>query len=118
MPLLRTFILSAPGSASFSRVSTLAGAFRRLSYDGPPAGANEEAIDGHALAFLDELVSRAKERRLERPVNQLEAQSIVWVMQRWPELPDAPNGVDPEMAPLARELHLPVDFLQNIETLL
>ena len=92
--------------------------FGRLSYDGPPAGADEETIYRHALAFLDELVSRAKERGLERPVNRLEAQSIVWVMQRRPELPDAQNGVDPDMAPLASELHLTVDFLQNIETLL
>ena len=92
--------------------------FRRLSYDGPPAGATEETIYEHAMAFLDELVSRAKERGLERPANRLEAQSIVWVMQEWPEPPDPRNGVDPDTAPLARELHFPVGFLQNIETLL
>ena len=92
--------------------------FRRLSYDGPPAGADEETIYAHALAFLDELVSRAKERGLGRPANRLEAQSIVWVMQGWPKPPDRRNGVDLDLTPLARELHLPVDFLQNIATLL
>ena len=90
--------------------------FGRLSYDSPPAGADEEAIYWHALAFLDELVSRAKNRGLERPANRLEAQSIVWVMRGRPELPGRRNG--PDLAPLARVLHLPVVFLRNIETLL
>ena len=99
--------------------------FRRLSYDGPPAGADEEDIYWHALAFLDELASRAKKRGLEKPANRLEAQSIVWVMQRWPEEeakentnPPVKTVVDPDMIPLAKELYLPVDFLQNIETLI
>ncbi|MXY17997.1 MAG: hypothetical protein F4Y57_13650, partial [Acidobacteria bacterium] len=51
----------------------------KLSYADAPAGADEETLYGHAMAFLDELVSRAKEQRLERPANRLEAQSIVWV---------------------------------------
>ena len=99
--------------------------FRRLSYDGPPAGADEEDIYWHALAFLDELASRAKKRGLERPANRLEAQSIVWVMQRWPEEdakenpnPPVKTVVDLDMVPLAKELYLPVDFLQDIETLI
>ena len=101
--------------------------FRRLSYDGPPADADEETTYRHALAFLDELVARAKARGLDRPANRLEAQSIVYVMHWWPETEarvvtnherQEPNRVDPDMARLARELHLPVDFLRNIETLL
>ena len=101
--------------------------FRRLSYDGPPADADEETTYRHALAFLDELVARAKARGLDRPANRLEAQSIVYVMHWWPETDgnvvanrerQKPNDVDHGMAPLAEELYLPVDFLQNIETLL
>ena len=103
--------------------------FRRLSYSGPPKGADEETIYGHALAFLDELVSRAKKRGLERPANRLEAQSIVWVMRSWPK--DAGNhrvkpaepatsadSVAGDLASLARELYLPVDFLETAKTLL
>ena len=104
--------------------------FRRLGYDGPPAGADEETTYRHALAFLDELVARAKERGLDRPANRLEAQSIVYVMHWWRDTgggvekngelpkPDPVDPVDIDMTPLARELHLPIDFLQNIETLL
>ena len=100
--------------------------FRRLGYGGPPADADEETTYRHALAFLDELVERAKEKGLDRPANRLEAQSIVYVMHdrggdvEKKDKPQ-PNPVDPveaDMAPLARELHLPVDFLRNIETLL
>ncbi len=103
--------------------------FRRLSYSGPPKGADEETIYGHALAFLDELVSRAKKRGLERPANRLEAQSIVWVMRSWPKdagdhrvKPAKPaasaDGVAGDLASLARELYLPVDFLETAKTLL
>ena len=104
--------------------------FRRLSYDGPPADADEETTYRYALDFLDELVARAKARGLDRPANRLEAQSIVYVMHWWPETgkdvqrngerekPDHVDRVDADMAPLAEELHLPVDFLQSIETLL
>ena len=95
----------------------LAVARQRLSYDGPPADADEQTTYQHALAFLDELVARAKERRLDRPVNRLEAQSIVYVMHWWGKK-NGGNEVNPDMAPLARELLFPVGFLQNIEVLL
>ena len=75
--------------------------FRRLSYDGPPAGADEEDIYWHALAFLDELASRAKKRGLEKPANRLEAQSIVWVMQRWPALLHGPEQIADLPVPVA-----------------
>ena len=107
--------------------------FRRLGYDGPPAGADEETTYRHAVAFLDELVARAKARGFDRPANRLEAQSIVYVMHWLHETGgdggdvekngdlQKPNPVDPvdvDTAALASELHLPVDFLRNIETLL
>ena len=93
--------------------------FKRLGYDGPPANADEETTYRHALGFLDELVSKAKERGLARPANRLEAQSIVWVMLRDPPVVEpVQNGARPDMASLASELHIPVAFLQDIETLL
>ena len=98
-------------------VTRFESSFQRLSYDGPPADADEQTTYQHALAFLDELVARAKERRLDRPVNRLEAQSIVYVMHWWGKK-NGGNGVNPDMAPLARELLFPVGFLQNIEVLL
>ena len=97
-------------------VTRFESSFRRLSYDRPPEDADEQTTYQHALAFLDELVARAKERRLDRPVNRLEAQSIVYVMHSWQKQPR--DGVMPDMASLARELLFPVGFLQNIEVLL
>ena len=105
-----------PGRYPPYMVTRFESSFRRLSYDGPPADADEETTYQHALAFLDELVARATERRLDRPANRLEAQSIVYVMHWWDET--GGNGVDPDMAPLAKELLFPVGFLQNIEALL
>ena len=92
--------------------------FRQLSYDGPPADADEETTYWHALDFLDELVERARSGGLDRPVNRLEAQSVVYVMH---SRETGGNGVDPDspdMLLLAKELLLPIGFLQNIEALL
>lgn len=47
----------------------------------PPADADEGTLYGHALTFLDRLIEKARARRLDRPRNRLEAQSVVYMLR-------------------------------------
>ena len=60
------------------RMSALNRAYDRTGHPPPPRDADEGAVYEHALAFFDLLVARSA----GRPHNRLEAQSIVWLMQR------------------------------------
>ena len=117
------------------RMSALNRAYDRTGHPRPPRGADEGAVYEHALAFFDLLVARSA----GRPHNRLEAQSIVWLMQRETEaryedpaatarpapeptvvVEPAPASVAPPVSleALAEELRLDVGFLYDIEQLL
>ena len=98
-------------------------ACEQTGYPLPPENANEAELHEHALGFLDRFIAEAEARGL--PVrHRLDAQSIVW---RTLNIPGG-NGEDGDTLPpppprgtvddLAEKLHVTVDFLQNIETLL
>ena len=106
-------------------------AYGRTGYDKPEPGADEAALYEHALGFLNRLVKEAAERGLKLP-HRLDAQSVVW-LSRFDEFWNLPhndkNGPPetqatpvttpaPDLPTLADELHLTVEFLREIETLL
>ena len=102
-------------------------AYERTGYDMPERGANEAALYEHALGFLDRLREEASKRRLTLR-DRLDAQTIAYrtIVASLPEPPrdedDPPET--PSLLPasglssLAANLHLAVEFLQEIETLL
>ena len=77
----------------------------------------------HALGFLDLFIEEASERELQLR-HRLDAQSLVWMILKGdpvqkPNPP--PNPIlrsGPDLAVLAKKLHLPADFLEKIDTLL
>ena len=89
-------------------------ACEQTGYPFPKEDANEAELYEHALDFLDRFIKEAAARDL--PVrHRLDAQSIVW---RTLDFPGPDDGEDPPLKALAEKLHLSVEFLQNIETLL
>ena len=103
-------------------------AYDRTGYGRPPGNADEAALYEYALRFLDRFIKEAQDRGLELD-HRLNAQGLVWLSQyadNW-NLADSEENVPP-VAPspfsfphldkLADELHLPIDFLENIDTLL
>ena len=111
---------------------TFQNTYARLGYP-PLPDADEAGLYEHALRFLDQLIAEARSRRLDRPADRLEAQSLVWMLEHQcaddrPE-PGGPTsdggGQDAEMdsepcdlAALADELLFDVEFLREVETLL
>ena len=104
-------------------------AYRATGYPEPPHGADEAGLYEHALIFLDKLVERVPGLDLDRPLNRLEAQSVVWKNETRPDSPpDATTaGTDESthartestsLRALADELLLDVGFLHRIEVLL
>ena len=103
-------------------------AYDRTGYGRPTRNADEAALYEHALGFLDRFISEARDRGLELR-HRLDAQSLVWLSnydEFWnlpsgdehiPPLPPSPLSL-PDLDDLAEELHLPVNFLENIESLL
>ena len=95
-------------------------AYVRTSYDQPEQDADERALYEHALGFLDRFIEEALERELTLR-HRLDAQSVVWALYHGRE---ATNVEDPRPHPqtslqaLANGSHLPVDFLEEIESLL
>ncbi len=97
------------------RISASRKACEQTGYPLPKEDANEAELYEHALGFLDRFIEEAEARDL--PVrHRLDAQSIAWrtLQIKDPPLPPLPKPLEV----LAEELHLPVDFLRNIETLL
>ena len=111
------------------RVTVFGSAYKRVGYDWTVRGADEAALYEHALGFLDRVIKEAAARDLTLN-NRLEAQSIVWrvmgeggdwIYNTGEDEPDSPPPESPQpvdMAALAQDLRLPVDFLEKIETLL
>ena len=105
-------------------------AYGQTGYDRPQRGADEAALYEHALGFLDRFIKEASERGLTLR-HRLDAQGVVWQLD-WrsrhgseqeaieeeddPEAPPPPRMLS--LQELANDLYLPIDFLQEIETLL
>ena len=96
-------------------------AYNRTRYGRPENGADEAAVYDHALGFLDRFIEEADKRGLTLN-NRLEAQSVVWNIRDHRDTePEEEKDIEPELPPLeklAEELLLPVEFLEEIETLL
>ena len=106
-------------------------AYQRTGYDMPERDADEAALYEHALGFLDRLIGEASKRGLSLR-HRLDAQTIAYrtIVASLPEPPgeeDDPSetegtpriektGVD--LATLANDLWLDLEFLENIQTLL
>ena len=104
------------------RIRVMKEAFAKTGYPPPQKDATEAELYEHALAFLDRFIEEAEARDI--PVrHRLDAQSIVWGTLNFggrEDDEDGPPGSRPAgtLEELAEELHLPVDFLQSIDTLL
>ena len=100
------------------RIGATSRAYEFVDYPVPEHDANEAELYEHALGFLDRFMEEAAARGL--PVrHRLDAQSIVWrtlSVENPPPLPPPPPTENLEV--LAEKLYVPVDFLQNISTLL
>ena len=97
-------------------------AYNRTGYS-EPAHYNEAALYEHALGFLDRFILEARARGV--PVrHRLDAQALMWMIVRYPESlnPADYEGIPlpptEDLAELAPKLHLPLGFLENIDSLL
>ncbi len=104
------------------RIRFMTKAFAETGYPSPQKDATEAELYEHALGFLDRFIEEAQARDIHVR-HRLDAQSIVWGTLNFAGQEDdeyGPLGSKPAstLEDLAAELHLPVDFLQNIETLL
>ncbi len=106
-------------------------AYGKVGYPEPPKDADEADIYEHAMRFLDRLIQEARALGLPKPSNRLEAQSVVWKNEVYPDptstnstnvieqVEETPSDPEPQsLEELAGELHLPVEFLEEIEALL
>ena len=106
------------------RVGVFNEAYDRTQYGLPERGTDEAAVYEHALGFLDRFIDEAAERELELR-HRLDAQSLVWQIkyleedeqdEQEEEGDSQSNEID--LRALANELHLTVEFLENIQMLL
>lgn len=96
------------------RIRFMKKAFAETDYPQPPEDATESELYEHALGFLDRFIKEAEARDIHVR-HRLDAQSIVWGTLNFSS---KKYDEDKTLEELAEELNLPVDFLQNIETLL
>ena len=112
------------------KITAFKEAYERTGYDMPERGADEAALYEHALGFLERLIEEASERGLTLR-HRLDAQTIAYrtVVASLPEPlreeEDDPTGRPPplstpasDLPALAAEVHLTVEFLENIDSLL
>ncbi len=112
------------------RTTVFYDAYQRTGYDLPQSDADEAILYEHALDFLDRFIHEAAQRGLDLR-HRLDAQSVLWAIRDAGG--DSDDDDDPseeeevsikdqtpeiDLAPLANELFLPVEFLREIETLL
>lgn len=103
-------------------------AYERTDYPKPPKNPDEAALYEHALGFLDRMVEAAAAQGREWPRNRLEAQSVVYKLERI--IDEGGRPIDPDMKPpvvrpaskslqaLAGELLFDVSWLRRVEKLL
>ena len=104
------------------RVGYFTDAYARTGYPRPGDDADEAEQYDHALGFLDRVIEEASARGLSLR-HRLDAQSVVWAVLRPDDGEGGGNGDPPDPEPtglarLAEELSLPVEFLEEIQTLL
>ena len=98
-------------------------AYDRTRYDKPEQSADEATLYEHALGFLDRFIEEADKRGLKLR-HRLDAQSVVWAILKGriddlsEEAEDDPIQAKHDLQDPATELHLPVEFLDEINTLL
>lgn len=88
-------------------------ACEQTGYPLPKKDADEAELYQHWLGFLDRFIEEAAARNLGVR-HRLDAQSIVWRTL----ISGRQKGEESDLDDLARELHVPVDFLRDIDTLL
>ena len=98
------------------RVRLFNDAYDRTGYDKPEQSANEATLYGHALDFLDRFIEEASARGLALR-HRLDAQSVAWAVGQGRSEED-PIPPEPDLQDIATELHLPVEFLEEINALL
>ena len=98
------------------RIQAFKKACAQTGYQPPEEDANEAELYDGALRFLDRFMEEAEARAL-RVRHRLDAQSIVWRTVQTKVDPPPPPPPPVTVEELAKELHLPVGFLQNIEAL-
>ena len=101
------------------QITTFSNAYDRTGYDQPEKGADEAALYQHALGFLDRFLKETSQRGLTLS-HRLDAQSVVWAIVRERVGPPPPPPPPPHegLEAFAKELFLPVEFIENIDTLL
>ena len=94
-------------------------AYDRTGYKKPDGSADEVVMYEHALGFLDRFIEEASKRGLKLR-HRLDAQSVVWgvVAGGIIEEGGTPGPEPGTLQDLATELHLPVSFLDDVNTLL
>ncbi len=94
-------------------------AYELAGYGQAVKDADEAALYEHALGFLDRFLKEASQRGLTLR-HRLDAQSVVWAIVRERVGPPPPPPPPPHegLEAFAKELFLPVEFLENIDTLL
>ena len=94
-------------------------AYERTGYDRPDKDVDEAALYQHALGFLDRFLKETSQRGLTLS-HRLDAQSVVWAIVRERVGPPPPPPPPPHegLEAFAKELFLPVEFIENIDTLL
>ena len=101
------------------RIGVFNNAYDTTGYGRPEQGSDEAALYEHALGFLDRFIEEAAKRGLELR-HRLDAQSVVWGMPQnssnGPPPPPPPESTNLEA--LADEVLLPIEFLEEIVTLL
>ena len=102
------------------RVTLFDKAYGLTGHDKPERNADEAALYEHALGFLDQFITEAEERGLHLR-HRLDAQSVVWMIRDTDE-DDYEDNDDPstetDLRALADGVYLPIEFLEEIETLL
>ena len=99
------------------RVTLFEKAYELTGYGKPEQNAGEAALYEHALGFLDRFIEEAAERGLTLR-HRLDAQSVIWGMSPDDTIDPPPPTEPPGLKALSAEVFLPVEFLQEIETLL
>ncbi len=106
------------------RVSVFDRSYDLVGYGRPAQGADEVEIYGHALGFLDRFMEEASQRSLVLR-HRLDAQSVVWAIDRVRDEPPGDDAEgpetdvhDPSLDSLADRTYLPPSFMENVRTLL
>ena len=99
--------------------------YTSTGYVQPPQNSDEAAMYKHALGFLDRFIEESDKRGLKLR-HRLDAQSLAWALNQNRDSSSVADSLpdqyipktEPDLHSLADELTLPVEFLEEINTLL